>query len=166
MNKNFLVHEKLEKNNNIMENDSLKYYTPELNEFHLGFEYELRTIYQDDDNNTINKWYKLQTSGELSLSSIKRLINDIRVKFLDKEDIESLNFYCNLVFTREDMSDRQIICDKIVKYRKDSQSCNLIYNPISNWLLVSIKNQTIFAGFCKNKSELKRLMGQLNIQSK
>ena len=72
----------------------MKYYTPEIDEFHVGFEFEYSTmtpcgssteyvkdIFKDTDNvNTLfkdlpNDWYDLP-----------------RVKYLDREDIESLGW--------------------------------------------------------------------------
>lgn len=65
-----------------------KYYTPELEEFHVGFEYEVQSIENAH-------WGKVICSS--GFGAFDDDINDleeerIRVKYLDKADIESLGF--------------------------------------------------------------------------
>src|SRR5690606_29619740 len=70
-----------------------KYYTPEIEEFYVGFEYE-RFI--PKSNSTEEEcWEKLSMSiNYLSLEELDNEIieKEIRVKYLDKEDIESFGF--------------------------------------------------------------------------
>ena len=62
-----------------------KYYTPEIEEFHVGFEYEV--------NYGKDRWVKegLHYAPQVVTLPYKNLEN-IRVKHLDREDIESLGF--------------------------------------------------------------------------
>ena len=62
-----------------------KYYTPSIEEFYVGFEYEV--------NYGENDWQKecLWAKPEVVTLPYMNLEN-IRVKYLDKEDIESLGF--------------------------------------------------------------------------
>jgi len=80
-----------------------KYYTPDISEFYVGFEYEL---YCRDVNPTIKNgstvWLKSWQAKTFTKAEFERgvgfdrnldLQDDwIRVRYLDKEDIESLGF--------------------------------------------------------------------------
>ena len=130
-----------------------KYYTPDIAEFYVGFEYEQIEIvgksgyYEQDWVNTIC------TAGFGTFDEDIGDLNDgyIRVKYLDREDIESLGF--------------------IAKY-KDREKENMYYmNPaISLWFVehmslirIVAPNGRNFTGIIKNKSELKKLLIQLSI---
>lgn len=77
-----------------------KYYTPELSEFHVGFEFELR-----NSSGKVFDWEKAVVTNPISIdlsgmdndyemSTFASDIKDeyVRVKFLDREDIESFGF--------------------------------------------------------------------------
>lgn len=69
-----------------------KYYTPELSEFFVGFEYEVMIANEDYDG---HGWMKLTYPKDpLIGESISRKSNmkDIRVKYLDKQDLEDCGF--------------------------------------------------------------------------
>jgi hypothetical protein len=77
-----------------------KYYTPTIEEFHVGFEYE-ELWYGGGKSPSGEDWVSHVYNGESlteeyseGQSSIEEEIRDkeIRVKYLDKEDIESLGF--------------------------------------------------------------------------
>jgi hypothetical protein len=122
-----------------------KYYTPTIEEFHVGFEYEFREGAQ---------WIKLKYNPAHGL--VGRVLEDlVRVKYLDKEDIESLDY-------------------TLVSYDKDVE---LIFKKGENSLYYSIKSKQLsiyevdcdwdsrmFMGIIKNKSELITLIRQLDIQ--
>jgi hypothetical protein len=155
-------------------NNEDKYYTPEIEEFHIGFEYEGR----DQNNN----WWKLdwttandmdgwQVDSEGSRIDITKertnifMVPDyIRVKYLDKEDIESLGWKYKYegMFEIRGFKDYAILEDSIVEPSRDN------YYYITEGI-IDFKNKptgerkTIFEGTIKNKSELKRLMKQLGI---
>lgn len=129
-----------------------KYYTPEIEEFHVGFEYESHEDPRVDDG-----WMEQQVS-ELSLKNIYQYYfndsdTDIRVKYLDQEDIESLEW-------KRSWND----CGWIGYDLKD------FYMKVTDRLEVSIYDNHIvggsimFKGNIQNKSELKKLMKQLNIE--
>lgn len=161
-----------------------KYYTPEISEFHVGFEYEYRWFINVEENGSgyvvtradstriINEWsdwekldvpIKLDYQGFQDCSPYNH--NDLntdrhqfRVKYLDKEDIESLGWYSN----HKDFY--YYIC-KEVTYTLNVLSNNFGSNKIeircaSNPSL----NYSNYLGECKNKSELIKLMKQLNIK--
>jgi hypothetical protein len=126
-----------------------KYYTPKIEEFHVGFEYEYCML-----ENQLPVWKK---------DFFGKIINDtktlewlyklgIRVKYLDQEDIESLGFitYDDTTF---DKGDLQIRFNCLLQ--KKGQGLGLIiYNRYSG---------IIFTGYIKNKSELIKLFKQLDI---
>ena len=127
-----------------------KYYTPELDEFHIGFEYEI--CYDDMWFIRDIPFYPLVENNN----------NKYRVKYLDKEDIESLGF-------------------KLIKHHPGTESydyenlknpylyLDITYNHFDK-IFVRIYEEEIqddsfnyFSGNIKNKSELKKLLKQLNI---
>ena len=68
-----------------------KYYTPELEEFHVGFEYEIEDL--GDDGRT-RVWRPQIFEGEETRTYFIEELEkgEMRVKHLDREDIESLGF--------------------------------------------------------------------------
>ncbi len=126
-----------------------KYYTPEIEEFHIGFEYEITTGYE---------WVKKPfTHEDFNTFLYQHLDNavkqeQVRVKYLDKEDIESLGF------TYFDNTAQYMLINnsrlRIIPYD----------NPLTGrFKIVHYDDAVLFHGFIKNKSELKVLLKQLNI---
>ena len=140
-----------------------KYYTPEIEEFYVGFEYEVLLGGDDYEKDVFI------TSSKFGFDDIDDLVNISRVKYLDKHDVESLDFkmieseksnYWGPLFER-------IVEDKIgfntgVVYRihlgQDSQV--LISTEVySSYGSPTSSIQMII----KNKSELKRILKQIGI---
>lgn len=131
-----------------------KYYIPSIEEFHVGFEYEITDGYE---------WVKkIFSHDDFNTFLYKQLYNAItqelvRVKYLDKEDIESLGW--NSIMKKNDLS-----TDTEYFLQKENIIFTLIhYNKIG---ITIYKNNTlgyIFKGTIKNKSELKVLLKQLGI---
>jgi len=145
-----------------------KYYTPEIEEFHVGFEFEYETNnsmpFLDD---TLGKWKKSIFSascymdGECERQDIEELIkkNQIRVKHLDREDIESLS-WIPLTISEENSS-------WVFKNKKNEYNCRLILdsrNKDAEFTILNKNLRIVFQGTIKNKSELQKLMKQLNIK--
>ena len=133
-----------------------KYYTPEIEEFHVGFEYE----YFDgtDDNEKL----LFEINGKIPLEIIKNWIqnNKVRVKYLDKKDIERLGF----IQITDDCFNFPI---KEFRGRLNQEVRILVRDTILIYLAMEIgdkDNIVLFTGTIKNKSELKKLMQQLNIK--
>lgn len=82
-----------------------KYYTPDISEFHVGFEYEQITTNYPDKNN----WQKAVVRTERDSPYQLWITNGtVRVKHLDQEDIESLGFeHCSKA-AEFDVFERQI----------------------------------------------------------
>lgn len=147
-----------------------KYYIPEIEEFHIGFKYKIKDClswykrsYEPDDDSLV---------GDV-LSWIKK--KEVKVKYLDKEDIESLGWEIKEDNTKLFVLDYEkqfTNCD-----RKIHNKVFIHYNLISKWALITTGNRkytykdenkldksiTRFCGYIKNKSELIKLMKQLGI---
>ena len=133
-----------------------KYYTPEIEEFHFGFEY------QEDDNNS-NNW-KTQNVGKDNIGDLDYfddLIREgnIRVKYLDQQDIEE----CGWIFKEIEIG--MLSNRPLFKFKNYSLSFDR--NEHGIWLLIidEYSDYQHFSGKVKNKSELKKLMQMLNIKT-
>jgi len=132
----------------------MKYYTPEISEFHVGFEYE-----RCDDG---YKWFSDVYPRALEHIKLENFLSYTRVKYLDREDIESLDY----VLHRKDVTmGYDEYCHKrhkeVLPPGNDS-NLNVILKKGNN--VIVYKNlEIVFSGTIKNKSELKKLLKQLGI---
>ena len=138
-----------------------KYYTPRIEEFCIGFICEYRTLR--------GIWEPVECDAEmlaLIFSNIKEdnnyYVSSCRVKYLDREDIESLGFVhidgsnqCRYI--KKDQYDR--------KYKLYFGQFINGYGAMSiDVSLDGFNASQIFRGVIKNKLELSRLLKQLNIK--
>ena len=112
-----------------------KYYTPSIEEFHVGFEYEIE---EPDGSYT-----KQELTVRDSLEFIDDHSSEFRVKYLDIDDIESLGF--------KESEYKNTGCFILDKYRlfwfgKPFISIDVIFKN---------EYQIIFRGTIRNKSEFK-----------
>lgn len=142
-----------------------KYYTPELQEFHEGFEFEI--LLNDGPNKTVwSKWDFKTVEGvspvnqHTNLTYAQKWIkeNRVRVKYLDQEDIESLGFTfagktTDIWFTKEG------------HFNMDSWTCykiRLHYGLHDNYMTINAidgeDDYRLFKGKIKNKSVLKQVL--------
>jgi len=127
---------------NLKNKQMSEYYTPKIEEFHVGFEYE--EFYNDD-------WHKKQYQQDNFLNHDFECVFEkyykTRVKYLDKKDIEDLGFkqvgnsYSKPLFNKNNLN---LILDE------DKREIN--FNNINN---INFK--------IKNKSELKNIFEMLGI---
>lgn len=147
-----------------------KYYIPEISEFHYGFECEFCSAYQEFSND--DNWEKgffwnkrelnRQGSFDFDLRDLKSTLdyNQWRVKYLDREDIESLGFK----YDNELKFPQGLHTDKVVEFVKGEYCLSTINNK--GILITRYKDglfDKLFDGNIKNKSELKKLLKQLQI---
>lgn len=135
-----------------------KYYTPTIEEFHVGFEFEYL-------NSTNNTWYNQIFNRGIGFEN-NPSIDKCRVKYLDKKDIESLGWKftgksIDIWFKKEGMFFAVSGGHKFTAYK-------LQYGLHDNRLKVEAffgeeSEGVLFEGIIKNKSELKKLMKQLGI---
>ena len=139
-----------------------KYYLPKIEELHIGFECEI-------DQSEINKnfkWCEYVIGTDYETITIARAVsevnkNGIRVKYLDRQDIESFGFICAGIGEYQKLDDNTddfIIVDTNFI---DDLNVRICYEK-STGENVSTE-YTMFDGAIKNKSEFKKLLIQLNI---
>ena len=150
-----------------------KYYTPTIEEFHVGFLFEIYVDRFDEWKLTsIHNMYDYQSVFNLGLKkdSGGNRVDDkwIRVKYLDKSDIESFGFE----YITNDNPETVIFSEQDSNYEFDRYSLHKKYYSINLYLkregheynLLYGYNDNELIGFTiKNKSELKKLLQQLNI---
>jgi hypothetical protein len=138
-----------------MSNES-KYYTPTIDQFRVGFRYELGELMEDNSKN----WHKRVFStadDQMSLGAIENLIKGgyIRVKVLDEADIME----CGWELTKKYFAN-----DGAVFYENNDH----VLLIDRGW--VSIFNRhnelDIFKGKVRNYNELKDVMRMLEIEVK
>lgn len=132
-----------------------KYYTPTIEEFHVGFEYEVSDL---SDNGKDWTWRKQVFDGEETRTYFIDELNkkEIRVKQLDREDIESLGWK-----HQEDNFFYHKNYELLLVSTSDGD--NIQIHDQSPYQEGAKRNERVFWGVLKNKSELKKLMQQLKI---
>ena len=137
-----------------------KYYTPKIEEFHVGFEYErINNLYYSGNSLSKGEWVKDELS-DTDLSDMEYIINheEVRVKHLDRDDIESLNWKFHEYWISEE--DGSIYLNNFYGLTVFNKT-----RTISIWERVQgdIEGETYFSGTIRNKSELKRILAQIGI---
>ena len=144
-----------------------KYYTPEISEFSIGFEYEV--VYED---NSVDKYMfgeDLENADGfipwITPDYFLKLLseNKIRAKYLDQEDIESLGW--EVCASSGDYTEFNL---KSEPTYNTFLSIGIGYKIIDNYnvkICNNLGDNIMFQGTIKNKSELKKLMQMLNIQT-
>ncbi len=134
-----------------------KYYTPEISEFHVGFIHS----YVNTDTGV---WHSTQIDVAMEIKAAEQTLEyfpeRLKVKHLDQSDIESEGW--------EDLNISSIT--SVTHYTKKNVSNFYILThyeggkvDISSRLGGEAPDQFLFQGVIKNKSELKRLLKQLEI---
>ena len=159
-----------------------KYYTPDISEFHVGFEYERMNgaDWEKAELTNVDCWGTMSRGYEKKIEEIDSLIRSVRVKYLDREDIESLGF-------KDDQEYKSTVDESNSDWHYDygmesnNKKLKLIYinwrtygareieevdhSKYNEYSVVKIVKSVIpgeeftaFLGFIKNKSELKRIL--------
>ena len=166
-----------------------KYYTPDISEFHVGFEFESNYILFNNGKPGDEFVPAILTEDNISwmLQSYfeDATPTEFRVKYLDKQDIESLGFECikdddeyHYRFSKPWYNNSDLIMEYYIWYTGliDSEEVTehrkihlyqingtpVIYKHDGMEEKVAI-DRNIFLGTIKNKSELKVLLKQLGI---
>ena len=124
-----------------------KYYTPDIKEFRVGFEFETR-VASFEEKWTKDKLYAEFKDGwnsnvDETLAAYEDGYLEFRVKLLDKEDIESFGFIDGVLRDYE-----------LRYYDYPRCYCQIYYIPDS---------RCIFDGIIKNKSELEVVLKQIGV---
>ncbi|MES2778480.1 MAG: hypothetical protein V4651_01165 [Bacteroidota bacterium] len=143
-----------------------KYYTPDISEFHVGFEFERheghRVYYKEDSPVEFNWVEKKWDESQIRVGKLRCEINDklIRVKHIDHEDLVALGWI--------ELSKFQFAIGAITQMSFSGQSASTLIYEESNYYDHEREtyrpNRNIrFNGFIRNKSELARIMRQIGI---
>jgi len=144
-----------------------KYYTPEIEEFHYNFPYE-----QKQSNGL---WRETEVS--FNLAKVKSYLEQgrIRVKHLDREDIESLGFeHENWVLPSnkthwfvssesEDKSNRHNAIWVGTEYHHRTKKVIIFKGRSPKDVFIHKISGILFSGSINNKSELKKVLKQIGI---
>jgi hypothetical protein len=144
-----------------------KYYEPDLEEFHQGFEYERWSSSAYTPEKYIKEIFEFVDKNDIWDDDITNMLacaynggDTLRVKYLDKEDIESLGFtqIAGDCFNLPIKEYRGRLNDEVrILFRKSI----LIYLAMNS---NDKDNVVLFTGIVKNKSELIKLLKQLKIE--
>lgn len=139
-----------------------KYYTPEIEEFHVGFECEWKMQKEEFNTYPGNDWIYEWSIHKITIDdfsdhdladdfhNLTYNLNEWRVKYLDEQDILDLGFkYTNNI--RDLAKDNIRIRAYIGEQFEIPAIC--IYRD----------ENTIFSGKIKNKNELQKLLKQLSV---
>lgn len=164
-----------------------KYYTPSIEEFHIGFEYEYLTDPRIPEKES--SWDKCIIKDTNHFQSFlmcyeKDDFMEVRVKYLDKEDIESLGFELidkksSIIFDEpmEDYYRLYKLGNNYIEYNswytseinsndKRYPKKNEKYTIYSKQFIENENNfvtSTRFSGTIKNKSELKFILKSIGV---
>jgi len=133
------------------------YYTPELEEFHVGFEFEFRGCPTLEKEWKKRKYSPYPKDNPDSFYYALTLMDSeyFRVKYLDKQDIEECGF--NEISTNKYLKPYKNMFHHIFIDVTEFRKVKIIYHPFMR------SGHTLFYGEIKNKSELKKLLKQLGI---
>lgn len=146
-----------------------KYYTPEIEEFHVGFECEWQCKVRNET------WNEQVCDGDLvsiAYDSIEHSDEDepyeeqFRVKYLDKQDIEEVLKVRQLKGDDIELNFQILLSDSEDFYEVDYETDTLKLTV--ELFKETDKNKyscyTLFSGKIKNKTEFKRLLKQLDLK--
>ena len=177
-----------------------KYYTPSIEEFHVGFEYEIL-----ETNDALIKigekreyvWFKRIANEHIFEEEINTMDGEmpfsagfsegtIRVKYLDKEDIESLGFIeskeTDGYFYKELNRNSEKLVLELIQYKATgSFTPDADISSLKFFSMIKIQNTggapayvlgewitskgVLYYGECKNKSELKRILKMIGYEN-
>lgn len=158
-----------------------KYYRPEISDFYVGYEYEYKTHdgavhtkeYMDNlpwlksnarDWVDITAYINRTLNGRMGNDPGLQDIETIRVKYLDRQDVESLGW------EYDEDSIRQLPLLRFVKY-ENGRVCNALWLDEDEHTIDIIQNNfnggggyfSIFKGDCKSINELRKIVSWLKI---
>lgn len=144
-----------------------KYYTPKIEEFHVGFDYETLFKLVDGDYWKQDRFNYHSPSILQLKDSIKEGL--VRVKYLDKEDIESLEFEFKETNKMRNWYIKEQIYERLpggssytfwsmtVEHDPDMKIVKITAN-------IDGTTEVFFEGLIKNKSELVRILKMIGVE--
>jgi hypothetical protein len=145
-----------------------KYYTPSLEEFHVGFEYEWSSeaISAMLRTRPTPSWQtkKVENFTDLIYLEADLTIDLIRVKYLDSQDIIDLGWsYIPDNSTGDGNFRWYAAYNGFGKWELKYYGCVEDFPELNCQLIIKFEGRHMFIGVIKNKSELSRIMKMLNI---
>jgi len=164
-----------------------KYYTPEIEEFYVGFEFEYRPresngimAYIENRNTYAEGFIKESFKREISniealnlyshirpttLSDIKQFIEDkaIRVEYLRGKGMSELGIKLQKSWVPTAQKNIRYRIYGLIDENNSRGVHYFIYHTISRHMLITLEDQTVFAGEIKNKSELKKVLKMIGV---
>ena len=135
-----------------------KYYIPKIEEFYVGFEYErMNGDRWEQDMLGIDDMRSNRNCYENEIEEIFIGLRDVRVKYLDQEDIESLGFICKEPYRWQFNKGQYRLYTEPYTSKESFRIDRGI--TIKDW----VDGCSIFIGVIKNKSELIKILKQLGI---
>ncbi len=123
-----------------------KYYTPDLKEYHIGFEYEFSRI------GNYEEWTSAVIKDGIQIDDIHNSVYLLRVKYLDKQDIESEGWKC-ITFTEKENEWYSGY------WKKDSYTFGLHSKDFMTISKMDGENKImVFQGTIKNISEFRKII--------
>jgi len=140
-----------------------KYYTPTIDEFHVGFEYEEYNdwIEQNDNEPTWNRKTIFTHNANLTALNVSLQKNEIRVKHLDPQDIEECGW-------ERDSSSSDWSAFNLKSESKYNHCLTIDVGSkkeIGKNIVIFNNDGVIFKGTIRNKSELRKIMNQCGISA-
>ncbi len=138
--------------------DNNKYYVPDIEDLHIGYEFEL-ICHNGDWKSGIfpNLLKENKDLDEFKNDDLMKLAHAIiRTKYLDKEDIESLEWKC----TDDTMILKSLFFAKISIFIQYQMKYNL---ETRNMSIINENARELYTGECKSINELKYIMKLLGI---
>ncbi len=138
-----------------------KYYTPSIEEFYVGFEYEYKSL-QD------SKWKKgicetgTESREDFTFRDTEKHLDRRRVKHLDTEDIESLGLEYDNNAEPIPARDYPHMFIPTAYAKEDWMLYHYEYDSVI-WIENYKEDSFYFKGVIKNKSELKKVLKMLGI---
>lgn len=133
-----------------------KYYTPEIEDLRIGYECEWFGELGRKLVKSNKEWQKFKIISSNSISPT--VIKNLRTKYLDKQDIESLG-YKTPPYTQ---------CEgyEYYKFLEDSTEVRIILNSYEDCSKITIKYdfEIVFSGNCPSINELKYIQKLLGIK--
>ena len=129
-----------------------KYYTPEIEEFHVGFEYE-HLMYHKNLPIWVKEKFHMVDSHFSIVNRVSLHNKTVSVKHLDREDIEGEGW----VIIHEDER-------RISFHKKPNKEINFSKNDRNVTISKDVKRFDIsFEGTIKNKSVLKQILKMIGV---
>lgn len=132
-------------------NDNDKYFVPEIEDFHIGYEFEFQGVPKG--------WHKMIFSEENSLKNmrynIEKLKDAVRVSYLSQEQIENEGW----------MNFGSIPQAGMIHMKKDTQYDPLLlsYHMNTKMMIIETIRDVLFSGECKSINEFRYICKLLKI---